>query len=126
MHEAGRQRAGGMAAILGLEETKLDEVCRQSGTIIANFNCPGQLVISGPAENIARAMELAKAAGAVRAVPLQVSGAFHSPLMEPVIAEMSAIIAATPFQAPTIPVVANGPAGPLGTAAAVKDELIRQ
>jgi [acyl-carrier-protein] S-malonyltransferase len=126
MHEVGQQHAGGMAAIIGLEEGKLAEVCRQCGTVIANINCPGQIVISGATENITKAMELAKAAGAVRAIPLQVSGAFHSPLMEPIIASMSAVINATPFKDPAIPVIANMTAMPLTTAEAVKEELINQ
>jgi [acyl-carrier-protein] S-malonyltransferase len=126
MHEVGQQHAGGMAAIIGLEEGKLTEVCRQCGTVIANINCPGQIVISGATEYITKAMELAKAAGAVRAIPLQVSGAFHSPLMEPIIASMSAVINATPFKDPAIPVIANMTAMPLTTAEAVKEELINQ
>jgi [acyl-carrier-protein] S-malonyltransferase len=126
MHEVGQQHAGGMAAIIGLEETKLAEVCRQSGTVIANINCPGQIVISGALESITKAMELARAAGAARTIPLQVSGAFHSPLMEPIIESMSIIIKSTPFNNPAIPVVANMTALPLTTAAAVKEELINQ
>jgi [acyl-carrier-protein] S-malonyltransferase len=126
MHEVGQQHAGGMAAIIGLEEKKLAEVCRQSGTVIANINCPGQIVISGASENITKAMELAKTAGAARAIPLQVSGAFHSPLMEPIIESMSAVINATPFKDPTIPVIANMTALPLTTAQAVREELINQ
>jgi [acyl-carrier-protein] S-malonyltransferase len=126
MHEVGQQRAGGMAAIIGLEETKLAEVCRQSGTVIANINCPGQIVISGASGNITSAMEMAKAAGAARTVPLQVSGAFHSPLMEPIIPRMSAVINATPFQDPAIPVIANMTALPMATAAVVREELVNQ
>jgi [acyl-carrier-protein] S-malonyltransferase len=126
MHEVGQQHAGGMAAIIGLEETKLAEVCRQSGTVIANINCPGQIVISGAAENITRAMDLAKAAGAARTIPLQVSGSFHSPLMEPIIPSMAALIKSTPFEDPAVPVIANMTARPLTTAAAVKEELINQ
>jgi [acyl-carrier-protein] S-malonyltransferase len=126
MHEAGQRHAGGMAAIIGLEETKLVEVCRQSNTIIANINCPGQIVITGAIENIGKAMELAKAAGAIRAIPLQVSGAFHSELMESIVAEMSAIVRSSLFKDPIIPVVANMTALPLTKAEAVKEELINQ
>ena len=78
MHEAGQVQAGSMAAILGLEEEKLDGICGESGTVIANINCPGQIVISGAVDNITRAMEMATSAGASRVVELQVSGAFHS------------------------------------------------
>jgi [acyl-carrier-protein] S-malonyltransferase len=126
MHEAGQKRAGGMAAIIGLEETKLAEVCRQSDTIIANINCPGQIVISGAIESIAKAMELSKAAGAIRAIPLQVSGAFHSPLMESIVAEMSAIVRSSLFKDPAIPVIGNMTAAPLANAEGVKEELINQ
>jgi [acyl-carrier-protein] S-malonyltransferase len=126
MHEVGQRQPGGMAAILGLEETKLAEVCRQTDTVMANVNCPGQIVISGALENMARAMEMAKAAGAVRAIPLQVSGAFHSPLMIPIIAGMTAAIESTPFKDPVIPVIANMTAAPMTKAEEVKTELINQ
>ncbi len=126
MHEAGQKHPGGMAAIIGLEEAKLAEVCRQSDTVMANINSPGQIVISGASENLAKAIELAKAAGASRAIPLQVSGAFHSPLMKSAVEGMSTIIKSTPFKDPAIPVIANVTAGPLTTAEAVKAELINQ
>jgi [acyl-carrier-protein] S-malonyltransferase len=126
MHEAGQKRAGGMAAIIGLEETKLAEVCRQSDTVIANINSPGQIVISGASENITRAMELVKVAGASRAIPLQVSGAFHSPLMRSVVEGMTTAIRSVPFKDPIIPVIANMTAAPLITADEVKTELINQ
>ena len=126
MHEAGQKRPGGMAAIMGLEEGKLAEVCRQSDTVMANINSPGQIVISGASENTTKAMELAKAAGASRAIPLQVSGAFHSPLMKPAVEGMTSIIKSMPFKNPTIPVIANMTAEPLTTAEGVKAELINQ
>jgi [acyl-carrier-protein] S-malonyltransferase len=126
MHEAGQRQPGGMAAILGLEESKLIDVCRQSGTVMANVNCPGQIVISGAIENVNKAMELAKAAGAARAVALQVSGAFHSPLMKPAVEGMTGVIRTTVFKEPTLPVIANVTARPLDTAAVVKEELINQ
>ena len=126
MHEAGQITPGGMAAIIGLEEAKLAEVCRETGTVMANINCPGQIVISGAIDNINRAMELAKAAGASRAIALQVSGAFHSPLMRSAVEGMSKIIKSTPFKDPTIPVIANMTAAPLAKAEAVKEELINQ
>jgi [acyl-carrier-protein] S-malonyltransferase len=126
MHEAGQKRAGGMAAIIGLEETKLAEVCRQSDTVIANINCPGQIVISGAIESLNKGMEMAKAAGSIRAIPLQVSGAFHSALMESIVAEMSTIIGSIPLKDPVIPVIGNMTAAPLSSAATVKEELINQ
>ena len=126
MHEVGQITPGGMAAIIGLEEAKLAEVCRETDTVMANINCPGQIVISGAAENITKAMELAKAAGASRAIPLQVSGAFHSPLMKPMVESMAVIVRATPFKDPVIPVIANVTARPLTKAGEVKEELINQ
>ncbi len=126
MHEAGQQRAGAMAAIMGLEETKLAEVCRQSDTVMANINSPGQIVISGAAENIAKAMEMATAAGASRTVQLQVSGAFHSPLMQPAVEGMIKYIDATVFKTPSIPVIGNVTALPLATPEDVKTELKKQ
>ncbi|MHB8104842.1 MAG: ACP S-malonyltransferase [Dehalococcoidales bacterium] len=126
MHEAGQKRAGAMAAIIGLGETKLAEVCKESDTVMANINSPGQIVISGAAENVAKAMELATAAGATRTVPLQVSGAFHSPLMQPAVEGMIKYIDATDFKPPTIPVIGNVTALPLATPEDVKTELKKQ
>ena len=126
MHEAGKKRAGAMSAIMGLDETKLAEVCKQSDTVMANINSPGQIVISGARENIAKAMELATAAGASRTVPLQVSGAFHSPLMQPAVEGMVKYIDATTFKKPSIPVIGNVTALPLTTPEEVKTELKKQ
>ncbi|OGO20762.1 MAG: [acyl-carrier-protein] S-malonyltransferase [Chloroflexi bacterium RBG_16_50_11] len=126
MHEAGQKRAGAMSAIMGLDETKLAEVCKQSDTVMANINSPGQIVISGARENIAKAMELATAAGASRTVPLQVSGAFHSPLMQPAVEGMVKYIDATTFKKPSIPVIGNVTALPLTTPEEVKTELKKQ
>ncbi|MBN1176817.1 MAG: ACP S-malonyltransferase [Dehalococcoidales bacterium] len=126
MHEAGQKRAGAMAAIIALDEEKVAEVCRESNTVIANINCPGQIVISGAAENITKAMEMATAAGASRAIPLQVSGAFHSPLMQPAVEGMIEYLNATSFASPSIPVIANVTAVPLTSAQEVKMELRKQ
>ena len=126
MHEAGQARPGGMAAIIGLDEAPLAEVCQKSDTCIANINCPGQIVISGAAENITKAMEMATAAGASRAIPLQVSGAFHSPLMQPAVDGMTQYISSLSFQEPSIPVIGNTTAEPLTTAEAIKSELLNQ
>jgi [acyl-carrier-protein] S-malonyltransferase len=126
MHEAGQKQAGSMAAILGLDEAKLAEVCRQSDTVMANLNSPGQIVISGAAENVTKAMALATAAGASRAIPLQVSGAFHSPLMQPAIEGMTRYLDATKFKKPSIPIIANVTATPLTSAESVKTELHNQ
>ncbi|MDD5039382.1 MAG: ACP S-malonyltransferase [Dehalococcoidales bacterium] len=126
MNEAGIKNPGGMVAIMGLDEAILVKVCQETDTQIANYNCPGQLVISGAKENLARAADLAKARGASRAIPLQVSGAFHSPLMQPAVDGMSQFIATLDFQTPAIPIIANTTAQPLTTAEQVKAELIRQ
>jgi len=126
MHEAGQARPGSMAAIIGMEETLLAEVCRETGTCMANINCPGQIVISGAVDNIARATELAKEKGASRAIPLQVSGAFHSPLMQPAVDGMTEFLTTIEINEPQIPIVANTTAEPVSTAAAVKTELIDQ
>src|SRR6185437_4774179 len=80
MQEACDATRGGMAAVIGLDEAPTREACAEAGIVLANLNCPGQLVISGEADKIARAVELAKAKGAKRAIPLPVAGAYHSPL----------------------------------------------
>ncbi len=126
MHEAGQKRAGTMAAIIGLDEAKLAEVCKQSDTVMANINSPGQIVISGASENMTRAIELATAAGASRAIPLQVSGAFHSPLMQPAAEGLTKYIDAADFKTPVIPIVGNVTALPLTTPEDVKTELKKQ
>lgn len=125
MYEAGVIRPGGMTAIMGFDEGLLAEVCQQTDTRVVNVNCPGQLVISGARENIARAEEMAKARGA-RVIPLQVSGAFHSPLMQPAVDGMARILDTIAFHEPLIPVIANTTAQPLTTAESVKAELITQ
>jgi [acyl-carrier-protein] S-malonyltransferase len=126
MHEAGQKRAGAMAAIMGLDEVKLAEVCKASDTVMANINSPGQIVISGAAENIKKAMEMATAAGASRAIPLQVSGAFHSPLMHPAVEGMTKYIDAAVFKKPSIPVIGNVAALPLASPEEIKTELKKQ
>jgi len=126
MHEAGQITPGGMAAIIGLDEPALAEVCKESGARIANINCPGQIVISGAEDNLTQAMDLAKARGAHRAIRLQVSGAFHTPLMQPAVDGMAEVIATLSFNQPTVPIIGNTTAQPLATAELVKEELLRQ
>ena len=126
MHEAGQLKSGSMAAIIGLDESLLAEVCQKTDTVIANINCPGQIVISGAADNIARAIEMAASAGAKRAIELQVSGAFHSPLMKPAVDGLIKYLEETELKNPTIPVIANTTGEPLLNAAAVKTELRNQ
>jgi [acyl-carrier-protein] S-malonyltransferase len=123
MHEAGQAQPGAMAAIIALDEEKLAAVCSESGAVMANVNCPGQIVISGGAKNVEKAMELATAAGASRAIPLKVSGAFHSPLMKPAVDGMTKYLEAATFQTPEIPVIGNTTGAPMTTVEAVKKEL---
>ncbi len=126
MHEAGQLTPGGMTAIIGLDATLLADVCEQTGARIANINCPGQIVISGAEDNLNQAMDLAKAKGAYRAIPLQVSGAFHTPLMQPAVDGMAEVMAALSFKDPAVPIIGNTTAQPLTTAEAVKQELLEQ
>jgi [acyl-carrier-protein] S-malonyltransferase len=106
-----------MAAVLGLEDNKVEEICQQTAGVVvaANYNCPGQLVISGSLDAITSACEDLKAAGARRALVLPVGGAFHSPLMEPARTELANAIDSTNFSAPLCPIYQNT------TATAVSD-----
>lgn len=126
MQEACETARGGMAAILGLEEGAVREVCAEAGVELANFNCPGQLVISGPADRIAVACDLARARGARRAMPLPVAGAYHSRLMAPAQAPLAAALAAAPVNPPRVPVLANVTARPHGGPEEIRDLLVRQ
>ncbi len=125
MHEAGQVKPGSMAAVMGLDETILSEICQQTGTGMANINCPGQIVISGTVDNINRALEQVKSKGG-KAVLLQVSGAFHSLLMQPAADGLSKIVSSIPFKNPVVPIVANTSAQPLTTGEAIKAELLQQ
>lgn len=116
-----------MAAVLGLEDEKVEEVCKRfEGVVPANYNCPGQLVISGPAETIKDACKAMKEAGAKRALPLPVGGAFHSPLMEPARQELAQAIEQTEFHTPVCPVYQNVDALPHTSAAEIKENLLKQ
>jgi len=118
-----------MAAILGLDDAIVEEICasiKDEVVVAANYNCPGQLVISGSMKGIEIACEKMKAAGAKRALPLQVGGAFHSPLMEPAREELAAAIAATHFNTPVCPVYQNVNALPSTDVTVIKKNLIDQ
>ena len=117
-----------MAAILGLDDAVVEEVCAGIDEVVvaANYNCPGQLVISGSMKGIEIACEKLKTAGAKRALPLQVGGAFHSPLMEPAREELAAAIDATNFSKPICPVYQNVNALPATDVATIKDNLNAQ
>jgi len=126
MSEAGDKSPGGMVAVIGFDEALLLEVCEATNTWLANVNCANQLVISGTKENLARAAQLAKEKGAKRAIPLPVSAAFHTPLMESAVTGMSQILKDLPFADPSVPIVGNTIAEPLRDGAAIKAELLRQ
>lgn len=131
MQKACEQNPGTMAAIIGLPDEKIEEVCAEvtkgGNTVIpANYNCPGQLVISGTTEGINEACAKLKEAGAKRALPLNVGGAFHSPLMQPAKDELEHAIEATEFKKPICPVYQNVDALPHTDPAEIKANLIAQ
>ena len=131
MQKACEANPGTMAAIIGVDDEKVEEICAEvskDGKLVipANYNCPGQLVISGDIEAINEACEKLKEAGAKRALPLKVGGAFHSPLMQPAKDELQAAIEQTTFSAPKCPVYQNVDAKPYTDAAEIKANLIAQ
>ncbi|HEX3627321.1 MAG TPA: ACP S-malonyltransferase [Verrucomicrobiae bacterium] len=107
MQEACEATRGGMAAVIGLDEEPTRAVCTEAGVTLANLNCPGQIVISGEADKIAKAVELAKSKGAKRAIPLQVAGAYHSPLMASAQPKLQAELAKIKISEPSVPVISN-------------------
>ena len=117
-----------MAAVLGLDDNKVEEICSQiDGVVVAaNYNCPGQLVISGKKDDVAKACELMKEAGAKRALPLQVGGGFHSPCMQPAKEELEKAIRATVFSKPVCPVYQNVDGKPYTDVENIKNNLIAQ
>jgi [acyl-carrier-protein] S-malonyltransferase len=126
MAEAGQRTPGAMAAILGLDEAMVNLVCKLSGTWLANINCPGQLVISGSKDNIDKAIAIAKEKGAARALALQVSGAFHSPLMQVAADGLYQVLNNFSLKDPTIPIVANTTGEVITSAKSIKEELMYQ
>lgn len=131
MQKACEANPGTMAAIIGLSDEQVEEVCAEvskGGKVVvpANYNCPGQLVISGDIEAVNEACEKLKAAGAKRALPLKVGGAFHSPLMQPAKDELQTAIEKTTISAPKCPVYQNVDAKPHTDAAEIKANLIAQ
>ena len=128
MQKACELEDGTMAAILGLEDEKVVEICKQTqGTVVAaNFNCPGQLVISGTITAIESACESIKAAGAKRAILLPVGGAFHSPLMEPAKIELANAIKSTDFSTPICPIYQNVVANAVTDPVEIQKNLIAQ
>jgi len=126
MQEACAATQGVMAAIIGLSEAATREVCAETGVVLANLNCPGQLVISGPTDKMAPACALAKAKGAMRAMPLPVAGAYHSPLMASAQPKLEAELARVSLTGPIVPVIANVTAQPHGGPDAIRARLVEQ
>jgi [acyl-carrier-protein] S-malonyltransferase len=126
MQEACDATRGGMAAIIGLDEIPTREICAEAEVVLANLNCPGQLVISGEVEKISKAVELAKAKGAKRAIPLPVAGAYHSPLMASAKRKLQSELAKIKISAPIVPVISNVTAQAHGTAAEISAKLVEQ
>jgi [acyl-carrier-protein] S-malonyltransferase len=126
MQEACDVTQGGMAAVIGLEETPTRDVCAEAGLVLANLNCPGQLVISGEADKIEQAIDLAKAKGARRAIPLPVAGAYHSPLMASAQPKLKAALDALEIQVPTVPVISNVTGAAHGSPEEIKSRMVEQ
>ena len=131
MQKACEAAPGTMAAVIGLPDEKIEDICAEVSTdgnivVAANYNCPGQLVISGNVDAVNAACEKLKAAGAKRALPLKVGGAFHSPLMQPAKEELEKAIKATAFSEPKCPVYQNVDAQPHTDPAEIQANLIAQ
>jgi [acyl-carrier-protein] S-malonyltransferase len=143
MHHEGTVCPGGMAAVIGMDEETVQEICQQATAdsvanlpphahpgqgqvIIANYNAPGQIVISGEQDALALAIELARVRGAKRVIPLTVSGAFHSPVMQPAALGLAQAVTATPIHDAVIPVIGNIEALPLTDEQTIREELTRQ
>lgn len=131
MKEAGTTNPGKMAAVLGLDEGQVASICAEATAnrgiaVVANDNCPGQIVISGDEEGMDQAMVALSDAGARKVVPLAVSVASHSPLMQPAAMKLRAAIDATPISTPVVPVIGNTTAKPLTNVNAIRDELAAQ
>lgn len=128
MQKACELQPSTMAAVLGLEDAIVEEICAKTEGIVvaANYNCPGQLVISGDVNAINRACEAMKEAGAKRAIVLPVGGAFHSPLMEPAREQLAAAIESTPFSKPNCPIYQNVTANAVINENEIKANLILQ
>lgn len=128
MQKACELQPSTMAAVLGLDDFTVEDVCQRVSDVVvpANYNCPGQLVISGSIEGIDKAMELLREAGAKRVIKLNVGGAFHSPLMESAKAELREAIEKTPFNTPICTIYQNIDAKPQVEPVAIKHNLIEQ
>ena len=129
MEAAAEQRPGGMVAVIGLPEEQVASLCQEvraaGEVVVANYNSPGQVVVSGESVAVTKVGELAQGAGG-RAIPLRVSGAFHSPMMAEAGREFAALVAGTQLADPVIPVVANATAQPVTTADQAREAMTRQ
>ena len=126
MHAAGEINPGTLAAVMGLDEPDLAAVCEETGAEICNLNGAGQIVIGGPRQAVIQAMDLARARGAAKVVPLAVSGAFHSSLMRPAAEGLAAAIEQANLHDATIPIIANASATPIAATEQITAELIAQ
>jgi len=126
MQEACEATQGGMAAIIGLDEVPCREACEATGVTLANLNCPGQIVVSGPSDRIPAAIEACKARGARKAIPLAVAGAYHSPLMASAQPRLAAELARVTIATPSVPVISNVTAAAHGEAATIAPRLVEQ
>ncbi|MBT4074418.1 MAG: ACP S-malonyltransferase [Chloroflexi bacterium] len=123
MQHACDERPGGMAALLGIDELSVEEICTETGTYISNINTDDQIIVSGDHMALAKAIDLAAARGARKCVPLPVGGAFHSGLMEPARSGLLDVIDSLDWHDPAVPVIANCDARSITTAAEIKEEL---
>ena len=126
MAECAARHQGAMLAVIGLGQESIQDICRQSGVVAANFNAADQVVLSGEVPAIQRAEELAKAKGAKRAVRLDVAGAFHSPLMQPAAATFREALAKVTLAAPKFPVLSNVTGQPVTTPEEIRELLVKQ
>tara|TARA_B100001765_G_scaffold208801_1_gene168284 strand:- start:793 stop:1752 length:960 start_codon:yes stop_codon:yes gene_type:complete len=125
MQQAAKGRPGGMAAILGLDELATAQICAETGVELANINADDQIVISGDKVAVAQAMDLASARGARKTIPLTVSGAFHSSLMQEAKEGLAEAMVAMEFKDPQSPIIANSDCAELRTGEQVREELVR-
>ncbi|MBN1872562.1 MAG: ACP S-malonyltransferase, partial [Candidatus Omnitrophica bacterium] len=126
MEEASKENPGTMAAIIGLETERVEEIAREGGSEVANLNSPGQVVISGSDEAVRKTVELAKASGASKCIPLKVSGPFHSSLMNSASDKLRQELLKTTIKTPKIPFISNVTAEYVSDAQAIKENLTLQ
>jgi [acyl-carrier-protein] S-malonyltransferase len=126
MYQAGIKKLGEMAAVIGLADEVVSQIAAEAGVYVANYNCPGQIVISGETRRMKKAVGVAIAHGALKVIPLQVSGAFHTTMMQLAADGLAQAMSTVSFNAPSFPVIGNASAKPLVSIGDVKDELVQQ